>query len=66
MTKLFYHLEDYFDALAQQRRGAMKWLSRSLRTLFGFAGDLFKSRIDSVNGANFDAKDALFDADVAR
>lgn len=66
MTKLFYHLEDYFDALAQQRRGFMKWFSRGLRTLFGFAGDLFKSRIDSVSNPRFDAEDTLFDADVAR
>ena len=59
MTKMFYRLEDYFDVQAQQRRGFMKWFGRGLRMLFGFVGDLSKSRIDSVS-------DSLRDADVAR
>ncbi|MBX9864129.1 MAG: hypothetical protein K2Y42_15425 [Hyphomicrobium sp.] len=59
MTKMFYRLEDYFDVQAQQRRGFMKWFGRGLRMLFGFVGDLSKSRIDSVS-------DSFRDADVAR
>lgn len=59
MTKIFYRLEDYFDALAQHPRGASTWLSRTLCTVFGFAGDLFRSRISS-------AKYSLFDVDAAR
>jgi hypothetical protein len=65
MTRLFYHLEDHFDALAQQRRGLMKWVSRSLRTVFGFAGDLFKSRIEP-NESHSDSDSELLDADIAR
>jgi hypothetical protein len=56
---MFYRLEDYFDVQAQQRRGFMKWFGRGLRMLFGFVGDLSKSRIDSVS-------DSFRDADVAR
>lgn len=59
MTKMFYRLEDYFDLQAQQRRGFMKWVGCGLRMLFGFVGDLSKSRIDSVS-------DSFRDADVAR
>ncbi len=58
MTKIFYRLEDYFDALAQHPRGALAWSSRSLCTVFGFAGDLFRSRISPARYSPFDVDTA--------
>jgi hypothetical protein len=55
MTKLFYQLEDYFDALAQRPRGFSRWLARALSTLFAFAGDLIRGRISSPKRPLFDA-----------
>jgi hypothetical protein len=54
MTRLFYQLEDYFDALAQRPRGVARWVARALSTLFGFAGDLLRARISSGKSRFFD------------
>lgn len=43
MSKLLYALEDYFDALADERAGYWSGrLSRSLGTLFAVFGDVLR------------------------
>lgn len=47
MTKIFYQLEDHFAAVAECHPGTFAgWASRTLRVLFGFAGDLVRTRAD--------------------
>lgn len=45
MSKLLYILEDHFDALAERRQGITGLISRGLRTLFGYAGDVMQGPV---------------------
>lgn len=47
MTRLFYALEDHFDALAERRQGYLSGrLSRTLTRLFGWIGDVLQVSSD--------------------
>lgn len=49
MTRLFYALEDHFDALADRRQGFFsRRLSRALTRLFGWIGDILQASSDST------------------
>jgi hypothetical protein len=48
MSRLLYTLEDYFDALADQRKGYVSgWFSRCLSNLFAVTGDVCQANVGS-------------------
>jgi hypothetical protein len=48
MRKLFYALEDHFDALADDRMGRVSgWLSRRVGKVFAVVGDVLQVGLSS-------------------
>jgi len=59
MTNIFYRLEDHFAAVAECQPGTFAGrVSRTLCCIFGFAGDLVRTRADRAGYPT--------DADLAR
>lgn len=60
MSRLLYTLEDYFDALADQRKGRVSgWTSRLVSNLFAVCGDLLRAEFELRRARALKARSVL-------